>query len=345
MSGLNSLYEKRQDTSVPSYGLSGLYRSDTEVPSYGLGALLKSGGSALLNIGSKVGSALGNIGTKVGSAIASGAGHVGNAISKIPVVGNVVGGAVNSLGSGVGQLVSGNIGGGLGSLYHGADKLVGGLLPNIGSAGIAPAQGWMASLYNAGDKALGGYLPNIGGGFGAASPAGGGLGSLFGGGQAAKAGAGMDTWGKLGVGANMLQAGANIYSLLNPPENTGAYQAAAGPQTQPVILGQQGAGGGGLTMQNGIPSGGFTDPTRPGVAGGGDVPTIAMSTGGKPISDIKVEKNGDKLAKAIVHDGKSRTNRVIEGDLGIDIASPTRTMEYRPGRDGPVAGQNMIQLL
>ena len=68
--------------------------SDTEIPSYFLSSLLSKGASAL-----------GNLATGIGSGIASGASALGNLVSKVPVVGNVVGGAVNSLGSGLGQLV------------------------------------------------------------------------------------------------------------------------------------------------------------------------------------------------------------------------------------------------
>lgn len=319
--GLNSLYDR---SDVPSYSMS---RPDTEVPSYGLGAILSSIGNTALNLGTKAVSGLGNLATKAGSAIAGGASSIGNAVSKIPLVGNVVGGSIGTLGNGVGQLVSGNIGGGLSSLYTGADKLLGGFLPNIpgaaaGStlAGIAPAQGWMSSLYNAGDKALGGYLPNFGGGFGAASPSGG-LGSLFGGGGGGAAGGGMSGWDKAATAAQMLQAGAGIYGMLKPQGNAGAYQQSAGPQVQPVLLGAGGGGGGGVIgapASTGLVN--ASDPALSAGGGGGNVPTIAQATGGAAISDIGVKKNGEDLSKALNNLNKNKTQQVAEGGLGIDIA-------------------------
>ena len=53
---------------------------------------------------------------------------------------------------------------GLSGLYTNADKLLGGILPNIGGAGQAFGQGYLGQLYTGADKMLGGYLPNIGGG-------------------------------------------------------------------------------------------------------------------------------------------------------------------------------------
>jgi len=300
--------------------------SDTEIPSYFL--------SSLGNLISNGASALGNL-------VSTGASSLGNLVSKVPVVGNVVGGAVNSLGSGLGQLVSGNVTGGLGSLYHGADKLVGGFLPNIAGNGIAPAHGWMSSLYNTADNALGGYLPNFGGGFGSAVPAG----NLLGGGanSAANAG-GMGTWDKLGTAANVLQAGAGIYGMLNPQGNAGAYQQAAGGQVKPVILGQQGAGGGGLVPTGNMGGAVAADPAMQGAAGGGNVPTISQATGGKPISDIDVKKNGEQLTDAINGLGKNRTQKAAEGQLGIDVptvnlpAPLTRNADWRYDREGRASG-------
>lgn len=309
--GLNSLYNESE---VPSYSMS---RSDTEVPSYGLGSLISSGLSALGNLGTKAVAGLGNLATKAGGAIAGGASKLGSLISNVPVVGNVVGGAVNNLGSGLGQIVGGNLGSGLSSLYTGADKLVGGLLPG----GIGSSQGWMANLYNAGDAALGGYLPNLGGGFGKTIPAGGGLSSMFGGGGGGAAGGGMSGWDKAATAANMLQAGAGIYSMLKPQGNAGAYQQSAGPQVQPVLLGAGGGGGGGAM---GAPATtGLVNPTDPAMmagGGGGNVPTIAQATGGAAISDIGVKKNGEDLSKALNNLNKNKTQQVAEGGLGIDIA-------------------------
>jgi len=306
--GLNSLYNR---SDVPSYSMS---RPDTEVPSYSWASL----GSAITSGLSKGASALANLGTKVGGAIAGGASQLGQAVSKIPLVGNVVGGAVNSLGSGLGQIVGGNFGSGLSSLYTGADKLVGGLLPG----GIGSSQGWMANLYNAGDKALGGYLPNLGGGFGKTIPAGGGLGSLFGGGGGAggAGGGALTGWDKAGIAANMLQAGAGIYGMLNPQGNAGQYQQAAGPQVQPRILGGGGAGGGGAIgapASTGLVN--SSDPALSAGGGGGNVPTIAQATGGAAISDIGVKKNGEDLTKALNNLNKNKTQQVAESGLGINI--------------------------
>lgn len=121
--------------------------SDTEVPSYFLSGLVNGLMNGL---------------TKVGSAIATGAGKLGSLASNIPVVGNTLQGGINSLGNGLGQVVSGNIfgsGGGLNSLYTGVDKLVGGILPG----GQAFGAGYLGNLYGQADRALGGYLPNFGG--------------------------------------------------------------------------------------------------------------------------------------------------------------------------------------
>lgn len=51
---------------------------------------------------------------------------------------------------------------GLASLYTGADKVLGGLLPNIGSAGVDLGAGYLGKLYSGADKLAGGYLPNLG---------------------------------------------------------------------------------------------------------------------------------------------------------------------------------------
>ena len=128
--------------------------SDTEVPSYGLNLLwegIKAGASNLGNL------------------VSAGAGHLGNAVSNIPIVGNVVGDVVSHAGAGIGNLVSGNITGGLGSLYTAADTALGGALPGISgaynvplTAAVGEPTGYLSSLYSGADKALGGYLPNFG---------------------------------------------------------------------------------------------------------------------------------------------------------------------------------------
>jgi len=104
----------------------------------------------------------------VGAGLASGLGAIGGLASSIPVVGGVLGPAIGGLGGmvgsiggglagGIGGLAAGNIGGavsslgsgllgagtnllgGLGGAYTGVDKMVGGILPNIGSAGVTPS--------------------------------------------------------------------------------------------------------------------------------------------------------------------------------------------------------------
>jgi hypothetical protein len=104
----------------------------------------------------------------IGGGLAAGLGAVGGLASSIPVVGGILGPAIGGLGGmvgsiggglagGIGGLAAGNIGGaisslgsgllgagsnligGLGGMYTGADKMVGGILPNIGSAGITPS--------------------------------------------------------------------------------------------------------------------------------------------------------------------------------------------------------------
>lgn len=123
---------------------------------------------ALPAIGSAVLPAIGSVASGLGGALASGAGALGGAIGSLPGLSSV-GGAIGSLGSGLGgslgALGAGNLGGalsslgsgvlgaganalgGLGSLYTGADKIVGGLLPNIGGAGIAPTDGYLGALF------------------------------------------------------------------------------------------------------------------------------------------------------------------------------------------------------
>jgi hypothetical protein len=129
-------------------------RPDTEVPSYSWAALwegIKSGAGQLGNL------------------VTTGAGKLGNLVSEIPVVGNVVGDVVSHAGAGIGNLVSGNISGGLGSLYTAADTALGGALPGISgaynvplAAAVGQPTGYLSSLYSGADKMLGGYLPNFG---------------------------------------------------------------------------------------------------------------------------------------------------------------------------------------
>lgn len=124
---------------------------------------------ALPAIGTAVLPAIGTVASGLGGALASGAGALGGALSSIPVIGGTLGGTIGSLGSGLGgslaALGGGNIGGalsslgsgilgagsnilgGMGGLYTGADKVLGGLLPNIGGAGITPQNGYLGSLF------------------------------------------------------------------------------------------------------------------------------------------------------------------------------------------------------
>ena len=122
-------------------------KDPTEVPSYFLGDLISAGANALSSVGNTIASGIG--------------GGLSNAVSHIPVVGNVLGDGLSHIGSSIGHLSNGfNVGDALGSLYTGADTLLGGVLPG----GQAFSQGYLGNLYGAADKALGGYLPNIGGG-------------------------------------------------------------------------------------------------------------------------------------------------------------------------------------
>lgn len=203
-------------------------RPDTEVPSYFLGELISNGA------------------TWLGNAVSSGAGALGNLVSNVPVVGNVVDGVVSSVGNGLGQVVSGNVLDGLGSMYHGLDKAVGGFLPNVAGNGIAPAQGWVSSLYNTADQALYGALPNVGGGFGTTALGSGGPSTLFnglsgenlmyknvGGEWVAQApvqsgGGFWDTAGKI---ANTANIAGSLYSLINGPKGAGGIRGRHKPNT------------------------------------------------------------------------------------------------------------------
>lgn len=88
-------------------------------------------------------------------------GGLGAAASAIPIIGPSLGAIGGGLGGAATALGAGNIMGaasslgsglmgGLGGLYTGADKILGGFLPNLGGFGIAPAQGFLGH----GDKSL-----------------------------------------------------------------------------------------------------------------------------------------------------------------------------------------------
>jgi hypothetical protein len=214
-------------------------RSDTEVPSYSWGALLDLGGKAL--------GGLGNL-------VSSGAGALGNLVSNVPVVGNVVGDVISHAGAGLGNIVSGNISGGLGSLYTAADTALGGVLPGVSgaynvplTAAVGQDAGWLSNLYSGADKMLGGHLPNFGTFSQYTSPAqaaaqqaalaaqsGGvpvnGVGNGYGGVQAGGGGGGFwDTAGKI---ANTAQIVGGLYGMIKGPKGGGAGASDAQAQAQ-----------------------------------------------------------------------------------------------------------------
>jgi len=215
-------------------------RSDTEVPSYSLGTLLDLGGKAL--------GGLGNL-------VSSGAGALGNLVSNVPVVGNVVGDVISHAGAGLGNIVSGNISGGLGSLYTAADTALGGALPGINgafnvplTAAVGEPTGYLSSLYSGADKMLGGYLPNFGTFSQYTSPAqaaaqqaalaaqsGGvpvnGVGNGYGGVQAGGAGGGGGFWDTASKIANTAQIAGGLYSMIKGPKG-GAGGSDAQAQAQ-----------------------------------------------------------------------------------------------------------------
>lgn len=153
-------------------------------------------------IGSAVLPALGTIGSGLGGALASGAGAigsglgaVGSALGSVPLIGGLakpaltgLGGAIGGLGSGLGgglsALSAGNLGGalssvgsgvlggganllsGLGGMYGGADKLLGGMLPNMGIAGTVTPGGLAGGLVGGqmmGGGPVAGTAPSAGG--------------------------------------------------------------------------------------------------------------------------------------------------------------------------------------
>ena len=145
----------KEEEMLKHAGGAGVEWKDTGVPTYFIGNLISSIGSGLGSLGSAVGSGLSGI----GNAVASGIGGLGSAVGRIPVVGNVLGDTLSGVGSAVGNLAQGDIGGALGSLYTGADTLVGGVLPG----GQAFSQGYLGNLYGKADNLMRGYLPNVGG--------------------------------------------------------------------------------------------------------------------------------------------------------------------------------------
>lgn len=129
-------------------------------------AVLPAAGSILTGLGAAASSI-----PLIGGALGSIGGGLGGALTSLGA-GNILG-AASSLGSGVLGLGT--------NLYTGADKLLGGFLPNIMGAGITPAQGFLGH----GGEALFGQqgLGLIGGPgqlFGTAADAAGGMGQLYG---------------------------------------------------------------------------------------------------------------------------------------------------------------------
>lgn len=229
-------------------------------------------------VGTAVAAGAGAIGTGLAAtagAIGSGIGAIGGLASSIPVIGSTLGGAIGSLGSGIGALGSGlggsigalgagnlsgavsSLGSGLlgagsnliggvgGSLYGGADQLLGGFLPNIGGVGVSPAQGYMGSMFK-NSPMFGGVDPTQAVGYGTvlAPPAGGFPG-------AAGGGLGQGLGGILNKGMGMARgvgetAGKinSIRNIFDPPGATqpGVYddrviERGGGEAQKPIILG------------------------------------------------------------------------------------------------------------
>ena len=329
-------------------------RPDTEVPSYFWSELLDLGANAA---------------TSLGSLVSNGAGALGNLVSNVPVVGNVVDGVVTSLGNGLGQVVSGNFVDGLGSMYHGLDKAVGGFLPNLGTAGInqvgiAPAQGWVSSLYNTADQALYGALPNLGGGFGTTAFGTAGPSTLFkglsgdnlmyknvGGEWVAQApvqsGGGMwDTAGKI---ANTGAGLASIYKALTAPKagagNTGQAQAQyrqmtggtpgaqiqrAGIQTPETGSNVGTAVGGAKSRGQGSNETGDLAQVQAGVTEDGTI--VGSSKDFEEMTDAFVERVLEKIEEESPSEENTRiVNRKKKKRGGATKGSPKESA-LRPGR-------------
>ena len=279
-------------------------------------AVVPAVGSAVVGGLGAVGAGLGAAASGIGGALATGAGAIGSglgalggAVSGIPVIGGTLGGALGGLGSGIGALGSGlggsigalgagNLGGAVsslgsgllgagsnliggvgGSLYGGADQLLGGLLPNIGSVGITPAQGYLGNLF----PSAVGQNPLFGGramqdahiqAFNAAkgnmahidayNAAQGGMGGML--------GKGLGALGKVGNAAGAINAARNIF---DPPQAPAA-----------------GVYGNGVAMRPDIPS------QKPIILGGGSTPMnqsvqLAQPGAYAPIPALSWENNGN----------------------------------------------------
>jgi len=280
--GLNDMYSKKDPTEVPSYFFSELVSSGVD--------------------------ALSNLATNAGSAIADGASFVGDAVSNIPIVGDVIGGGINTLGNGLGQVVSGNFSGGLGSLYNGVDQLVGGVLPG----GQAFGSGYLGNLYGQADRALGGYLPNIGGVGATPAQMGGGF-SLLGGGGGGGAGgsAPMSGWDKAARAAQIAKTGMGIYNLTQAGGGGGDNRAQYNRLVQPGAAGTMSSGGGGSAISN--------DPAmRNTPVGGGSVPSTTKATGKGGIGDTEAIANDLKKLSDGIKNSNNKTKEVLDDQLNIE---------------------------
>ena len=219
---------------------------------------------ALPAIGSAVLPMLGTAASGIGGALASGAGALGGALSSIPVIGGSLGGMVGSLGGGLGgglsALGAGNIGGalsslgsgvlgagsnllgGLGGIYGGADKLLGGLLPNIGGAGISPANGYLGSLFSpqaAGSAMQGPQIP---------------LSNQF----------AMNDFGLSGPGVSQGNIDAGL-SQINPGNDGGFFGMGGGKGIMDSVMGGIGKASEVAKIAQGL-----------GLGGGGDTPGVTQ---------------------------------------------------------------------
>jgi hypothetical protein len=178
-------------------------------------------------------------------------------------------GAVSSLGSGLLGAGSNLIGGVGGSLYGGADQLLGGFLPNMGGVGITPAQGYMGGMFK-NMPMFGGVDPTQAVGYGTvlAPPAGG-----FPGAGGGMLGKGLGALGKFGETMGTINAARNIF---DPP---GA--------TQPGVYGDR-------VIQRNIQD---EPSSKPIIYGGGQTPVnqsvqLAPPSAYAPIPPITWENNG-----------------------------------------------------
>ena len=318
------------NTYIRVMGLEDMYsqnekKDPTEVPSYFLSALVDAGIDYATDVGNWVGDGLSAAVDYGADALTSAVNWGGDALS---------------------------------SLYGGADKLVGGLLPG----GQAFGDGYLANLYTGADKMVGGYLPNIGGGaamggagytpqymqaqaaFDAlpgASVAHGGAHTLspaaiqsqfdalpgVGGAKKSAFGSLFDggmSWEKAQTMANIGGLGMGIYGLMQKPGS------GSNKQQYNRLMQQPGLG----TMNSGNGGGGGvrSDPAmRNSPVGGGNVPLTASATGpgglGNPKSfDANIEKLNksiEELSNQVDPSGGTRNPTREANDEGLGIVAPT----------------------